>query len=888
LIPSNKTALQRLIETREQHNVQDEGANPEALRELLLLLHAPDTLSGGVMVARTLRRIFVTALRGKSRERDRDRITQYLRALRWFCHNADDLAQELFDDQNERERFLRSEGKNPLIHHGAEKHGLWCLLWAAHAERKMQPSFLELQLQAVLAHISVLRYWTAREEWRQRKHPVDAILKGIYRETLAIRHFVMPEYSQAANHRNVLAALPIGATRLEMFAHLKDACAKYKPVNYGHPAPIFKDLISILWLLHRASAPEIFCTRPKDSTAMPDSVDADSGAIEIEQEAVPSDEDEFELDHSLNDEEDEYSDDTDSDNEDEDDEDDEDDSPADPGIFVTTRRKWNDADVKTCIESGLHPEDLLPAHSILLSHSNAGHRGTRAWAEMDNQLLSWSRNNLPIEMAAQGMNILKCAAESGGVQDLELYARASVILRTAATEAMVKSMVVRSEPPYESEVKNITLVLPTTPETAGRLGEWLVPALPLPFRSTAAVKYDGCRECVLSFALPDYSGAGGLMRRLLDLKTGGTWNGEPICPFDRNAVEYQRELRECLRRNAPAGTETLQALFTFSRLGTLHFQRIYDLTIGNAVPATYITQRKHRTGEVPRFYETPGVELLQLLDKRSIATIDDELKAVGFDWEMDQNIKPSCSGGYVGSPYCPTASALRDYLSELRRELIDTHHGHDNRSLSAGRLLLKVHNLFTVYSYVGYNIATCHRAVESGYTDFQRIEPHSRMMTLKDKGTRERLVAVADVVWTQMRTYRNYVLGSDFELLLGERPRLPIFLLSDEWTTKEISPSSLRPYLPFPANFGRHYVRTSLAERIYEGECGLSAEYLNEFLGHATEGEDRAGPYSAFDYRAYANVMRECINGLLKEIEYWPINFFGKRLSEFDSHVERI
>ena len=67
----------------------------------------------------------------------------------------------------------------------------------------------------------------------------------------------------------------------------------------------------------------------------------------------------------------------------------------------------------------------------------------------------------------------------------------------------------------------MTLFLPEAAEATNGRAEWFVPALPLQFRSEKPIRYDGCRECVPSFVLADYSNIGFFMRRLLDLQYGG-------------------------------------------------------------------------------------------------------------------------------------------------------------------------------------------------------------------------------------------------------------------------------------------------------------------------------------------------------------------------------
>ena len=88
-------------------------------------------------------------------------------------------------------------------------------------------NFRALQQHALFAHIVILRYWSAREEWRRGEYPTNAILRAMYRETLAIRHFVMPQYREQDEYQAVLRLVPRDGSESEVITHLKGIYARY-------------------------------------------------------------------------------------------------------------------------------------------------------------------------------------------------------------------------------------------------------------------------------------------------------------------------------------------------------------------------------------------------------------------------------------------------------------------------------------------------------------------------------------------------------------------------------------------------------------------------------------------------------------------------------------
>jgi hypothetical protein len=870
---TEQTPLEKLLANR----VPDPAGIVQDLDELFRLVHAPGHLAGGLKVARNLRRILRAAAADEPSQDARARLHRYLRALRWLLYKADKLKDELYSCDDDRELFLRTIDKNPMLHRrddGAEVHGLWTLLWEHHPDRVLLPAFRSLQQHAALSHMELMRYWKRRPEWYPGSSQVSTLLNTLYCETLAIRHFVMPDYLAKAEYVGTLTELSARISKVagkisvsDLISALEQAAVSYVPKSDAEPTSIYKDLCAIVWLLKRQSTPEKL-RQPKRTIVI-----RPPGPInEYELENSPVDDLEEESQAGASGEDGEVG--------TSEDEDEDQDSDVVEAPQLYRRHRWPLSQIEECLSSGTHPADELPSSSIFLSHRKSGPRIGGSWAAMKNRLFHWSTDEVPPELLAEGMDILQTAANRGGLAELELYARASIILRLGATGSAMREMVVCADHPQEP--KSLTLVLPKL--GTGKHSEWIVPALPLGLKAKLA-PFPGCRRVDDHFVLPDYTAAGTMMRRLLRLQTGSAWGGKPVKPFGRTSTDYDQQLRDCFCRETPARAQVLQSVFTFPRLGEVRFRQIYDHAQENVVPATYLTRREHRTGEVTRFYETLKIRLLQRLDKLSLAGMWKDLDGLGFKSGINLTLVPSRSDGYVGSPFCPTAKALSDFLVKLREEF-EAVSDRLERDVHLSDLV-RFHNLYVTYTYVGYNLAAGHRAVIGGYSDPKQVDQRSPLMLMgiMDKGLRGRLIPASTIAYAQMRACAEYLDGID-RFLYIEKPSVPLYFVDDDRTVLEISPFSLRKHLPFVANFGRHYVCTSLVERMLNGDDRITIEYLKEFLGHATEGEDRTASDSAFDYPTYALSMRAVVDDLLEEIGYWPIDISGHQLPPYEPDLE--
>jgi hypothetical protein len=841
---------------------------------------------------------------------DRPLLRKFIRELRWVIRHARGLARLLFSDPKERERFLRCTGTNPVLGAGAKEHGLWCLLWERHPDPALLHAFRALQSQALLAQLAILRHWQQRDDWASANGPSKTILHSLYVRTLAIRHFVMSLYVSMSEYRCALSRVSVRGARADHLAALRRIRAALR--RNGHSdeelPPILNDVIAIIGLLKCADEPDGFRGYSDDvddgDVAIvidpnENSTETMNAQIEEHEDPAEAGEVEVELIDDCDDEDDE---DEDEEEEEEDDDDDEgnpeqgddDDNrqmndndeggDEDASTSICFIRKWTAEEKKACSEAGVHPAEVLPTEMFLLSDRRSG--GSRTWFARDNQLHSLSLQNLAMEELALGFEALRRTADHGGLCDLELLTVATATLARGLTTHRTRSLVARSDRPPEVDV--LTLFLPVNADAPA---EWIVPTVPAPHHEIGEAPQAGCRKCEKCFPLPDYWGLGTLMRRLIRLKFPD-WCGEPIQPFAGSQekagcrTNYGRRLKDCLRRQDPDLAKSLKKRFTLPRIGRVLFQTICDQTLGNIVPATYATQRKHRCGEVPRYYETPQVRTIQIIERRAVAGIHAELVAVGCSLPVDLSLKPSSSSGYVGSPLCPLIESVQGFL----KQTLDTIVQADSKFKQSDDIadMIARHNAFTAHTFVGVTVGTCHRPSHGGIPDFDAIDEFTGMLSIVDKGVNKaRLSTAADAAVTQRGALQNYVDTFDFAKYLGKAPGSKFFFLGPDGEVLPVTPSTLKVHVPFVANFARHLVRTELSDWCEQGDERLSPERLNALLGHASEGEEPYGAHSSFDYSAFAEAMRSALGDLLNQIGFRPVTIHGEEVAVHDPAVRR-
>ncbi len=859
------TPIDGLLWLRSQESMDRRLGNPPDLATLLIELHAPPTLPGFFRIACNTCTLLREA-KATAPPEQRVMLQNSIRELRWMIANVRKLAEALFTNGKDRERFLRVTGSNPVIGAGALQHGLWCLLWERHPRRSLQQAFRAVQTEVLLAHREVLRYWADRAEWRDRSAIAENIEESLYLRTRALRHFVMSRYLVTNEHNAALERISsLSSQNLSIKETLLQVRGELRWMEGTRdPRQVTRDVSVLLGLLLWSRHPERIRAIRQDD----EDLSALTETANLSEEYPKSDS--INLQDSIcigpiHEEEDVSP-----------------EGSSSASIFKMRREKR--AEISALVESGIHPEEVFPIEVMTLADRRSGN--ACAWLQMENQFLPVAWTVPATQELAEGFDLLIQAATSGGIRECELLLLTLIVFARGVTAEQAEALVCRTDRPQQ--VNELTLILGTDGDEA----EWLIPTVPLPYLTPSSESHPGCRPCSACYAMPDYWRIG---RRILPLirQTDPHWDGSPVRPLarDRHSRPDRDDLPARLKNTIIAQdrdrAEYLTRRFTFQRIRKAFFQRCLTETDGDPVPATYLTMQTHPSCEVTRFYDTPSICRLQAIERAVWQHYAEEFSALDIDLAVDLSIPAKADPGFLGSSFCPLQDALQAVIKETRQ--IVSHANERGMGKSAMHNFILRHNAYTLYTYIGVTLGTCHRPTHNGIPSLKEIDADTGMVAIADKGANKaRLVPIADAALLQLRAYREYM---DFFDSLQWTPELlpfEFFFLEQDRTPVQVSPGSLKDRLPFAPNFARHYLRTTLAERWHRGEKSLSPEQVSVLLGHAAEGQLPYGWSSSFNYYAFRKCTIEVLGLVLEEVNFFPISVKGSRRFTGEIALERL
>lgn len=857
--------LETLLLLRSRASIEF-GEDANHLAQWLMELHAPPSLAGFYRIACNTCTLLRLAIKTTPPEQSR-LLKRSVRELRWVIAHAVELADALYDDPKDRERFLRVSGSNPLLGSGATQHGLWCLLWERHPVRRLQAVFGALQTQALLAHVAILRHWTASTDWQSESAVREGILVSLYQRTLALRHFAMARYLAVGEHDQALARIQAAINQDNCMTMLMQVRSEFRKAEV-EPRQITRDLAALIGLLVWSRQPGRVRTIREDideldsaAAEVPESPNDEQGPLKIELDEVvcmdPLEDDEPEDDFT---------------------------NDGQGANSTYAKRRWSKSEMMDLLESGVHPEEVL--HTDVLSLSERNFVGPSAWLEMQHQLLPSAWSILATQELVEGFDLLGQAARKGGIMELAMLTFALTVFARGVTAAQAQAIVCCADP--LERVEALTLLLPAD----GGSAAWLIPAVPIPYSVPDARAQTGCRPCNAYFSMPDYWRVGERMRALIR-QVNPHWDGAPIVPFAAIAEatsgrdNLSARLKDTLCAEDADRAEHLATRFTLPRIAKALFQGAINVTGGDLVPATYLTMQTHPGGEVTRYYDSPSVRHLQRIERDVWQGLALEFAALQCNLIPDLTLSPTEDSGYIGSPLCPQTAALAAVIAQNRELVVDASKRMDV-NVAIEDVILR-HNAYTVYTYIGVTLGTSHRPAHDGVPALETIDVETGLAAVADKGAHKaRLIPVADSALLQLRAYRAYL--ASFEWMRSIADDLPsrFFFLDEDAQPVPVSPATLKGKIPFVANFARHYLRTILAEWWYRGEKSLSPEQINALLGHAAAGEQPYGPYSSFDYCEFRKQSLEVLALILNDLDFYPISVDGARIFPGGIAIERI
>lgn len=204
MINATVTPLEKLLAQRELSQSSKEAADSQVLRQLLSELRAPEMLQGGAKVFRAAYRLLLRSLL-VAEDEERSLLSSYIDELAWIYRNIDDLSTKIFSEPIDREHFFACSDHRVVRLAGVEEHAIWCLLWEHHPERKQMRGFRSLQLQAMLAHFSIIRHWSSQANWKPGKTPATTILNSLYTKTTPIAKTISVTIN---NTRSIIVTIP--------------------------------------------------------------------------------------------------------------------------------------------------------------------------------------------------------------------------------------------------------------------------------------------------------------------------------------------------------------------------------------------------------------------------------------------------------------------------------------------------------------------------------------------------------------------------------------------------------------------------------------------------------------------------------------------------------
>jgi len=291
--------------------------------------------------------------------------------------------------------------------------------------------------------------------------------------------------------------------------------------------------------------------------------------------------------------------------------------------------------------------------------------------------------------------------------------------------------------------------------------------------------------------------------------------------------------------------------------------------------ASLMTGKRHFLAKVRGFYACYSLPRLQRVYVQVVSEAAAHIRAaIGADGLLPGFCPPtgeihfSEPQRYVGCRLAPTHAAVTEAISGLLSAL---------KAAAPYRNLagwIEYHNLYTLYSVWTFGFASGVRGVLSPYLPPAQIHAPSGFASLTDKdngsGYKTRLLWLPPSVLEQMQHYENHLAVVRDEIQ-EPTPALQksCFFLHAEKRAVEVRPKTLclhmDPFLPFPVNVHRRFVRSELLER------ACPPEVVDAWMGHWHWGEEPWGEFSSFSPIQYREALEDYLVPLLRELEFGPL-----------------
>lgn len=346
------------------------------------------------------------------------------------------------------------------------------------------------------------------------------------------------------------------------------------------------------------------------------------------------------------------------------------------------------------------------------------------------------------------------------------------------------------------------------------------------------------------------------------------------------------KLEEMLRDFISSTNKKFHSRLTQIRISS----HIYDLLIdqtGDAADAALITGRIPNRGQkTALYYYSPLANYLQAEYIKTCMRVEKAITdKIKFNQSSYKN-KEVCNYNKVriGSKICPIRNVVQLMVFDLQAKVNNYKKNHLDEDH-----LIQFHNAYTAYSVMMIGFATGYRAVRDPFYSESEIDEETSFLVISDKDSDDyynsRLVWLPQVCRNQISFYSKYRLFLAEKLILTNlelakkllkpdlyswsqpkknEDQLPFFFfLKDFYKNKPVRPISLHEMTDWitdiPLNANRHYLRTHLREQ------GVSADYVDSFMGHWDSGQEPYGEYSTLSPLSFIHDIKAPLEKLLDD-----------------------
>ncbi|WP_298290565.1 hypothetical protein [Thiomonas sp.] len=812
----------------------------EALRDLLWLINAPDTLIGLARICENICAITAglkTQWMPIAPEGLLDTVLRLEAPAQWVASSASELTSLSADLA--AIVLTRASGLNPLLTSAASRHPLATALWhiAESPARRQRYRFLQAHLLVACVNETAQKLSSrAIYEEYEGKELLRAMPNSPYPASLAVR-----DWSRESDFGIWLEQLPV----LDLTEEFVKAANLIRIENQD----VVKRLRDLTTFLEKTTGQRKWILRKSSSHGGKGGNPLVTGYIE-----------------------------------------------AGPGIFVDTLpltdpqdtdMLWGDLnqvsdlqqsqqEQNALLDLDLDPEedqdeDTLFLGSWLDKEDDTANptvtTGQIRHVRLENQLLPWAYEGLGIEeignlllvLSERGQAIPDGADLTGEQRDaLETMALLETMLWTGSDLDRARGLQVITP---RSRMADAPLVLEFDPNNA-QPPAWIIRARVARRQQRQSHPDDLVRTDFLR--LPIRWGSILCIRKWLKTLDWPPANSpEPLRTFTRRPLTYRDLVTDFLRQVVDPSQRV-----TAHKIGQTLFFALVHRGADIALTNSFLGPDDYRLARVRLFYSAPKVARVIDHYERACDALWAQAK-----YAMQRPMAPQRAQGSTATDFrhlrgrpMPGFHQVKTAIQTIKKRL---------RALDLvdQSSVIDYSNLYTLYTVWQFEFATGCRAIRTPYLAPNRVDVITGFASWADKDDgsdhKRRLIWVPPDILAHMHLHRQFWdrMHRSVPTLRGDSA--PCRFFADSWQIQEVRPQTLlihkKPFLDFGANMHRHFMREALLDR------GAEQEIVDAFMGHWSFGEEPWHPLSSLSPQDYADAIAPLMTSILNEIGFEPI-----------------